>query len=368
MSRKKTLHDLPPLPAERFLPAENQTARLLALLREIARECQQPEARPFYTMRDLTRHFGVTLSVVGRAYQQLEDEGLLSRIRGCGTVLQGKAARRQLKVRGFLGIPVSMARFGVDAEYQRFTIHMRRVLWDRGFAASNAFFEATEADPRVVSRRILHRGVETVIWYRPDGVARETAAFLEDKGINVIGISEGNTAPIPCRYRVNREKALRRVLDGWRREGIDHFTLARAVVGPMSNGGSAVERIMEETGTCETMRVDPRGIGSAWRHLKRDRNGGLVMLSFVAAFLAYRAPEDFAALIRSRRVLLYDGPVVLPPWEHWDMGEVDVIAVDWPQAASRILDDLIARRGEEEGFAYALDAEARMRIPLASLS
>ena len=72
-------------------------------MRGIAINNQTEEAQLFYPLRDVARHFHVTLSTIGRIYDQLEEEGILVSVRGSKTLLQGLSSGRHLSVLGFLG-------------------------------------------------------------------------------------------------------------------------------------------------------------------------------------------------------------------------------------------------------------------------
>src|SRR5437588_11087987 len=108
MARKKVSRTLAPLPTKRVLhDAHHKTERLIEILREVALKNQQDQPRTFYSVRDVARQFKVPISTVSRAYRHLEQEGLLNRVRGSKTILQGLHFDRNLSVRAFVALPVS---------------------------------------------------------------------------------------------------------------------------------------------------------------------------------------------------------------------------------------------------------------------
>ena len=129
MARKKVTRVLAPLPNRRALDkAHHKTEALTAILRDVAVKNQQDQPRAFHSVREVATHFRVPVSTVSRAYRVLEQEGLLSRVRGSKTLLQGLHFDRQLKVRSFVGFPASVSRFVTLQDYRTFFIRIRREL------------------------------------------------------------------------------------------------------------------------------------------------------------------------------------------------------------------------------------------------
>ena len=111
MARKKIVRRMPPLPKGPALRAkEHKAERLLEILRGIAVTNQREEPQPFYPLRDVASQFQVPVSTVARVYGQLEDEGILSSVRGSKTILQGLSSARHLSVRGIVAMPASLSR------------------------------------------------------------------------------------------------------------------------------------------------------------------------------------------------------------------------------------------------------------------
>jgi Predicted transcriptional regulators len=90
MARKKVTRALAPLPNRRALEkAHHKTDALIDILRDVAVKNQKEQPRAFYSVRDVATHFRVPISTVQRTYRHLEQEGLLTRVRGSKTLLQG---------------------------------------------------------------------------------------------------------------------------------------------------------------------------------------------------------------------------------------------------------------------------------------
>ena len=229
MARKKVTRALAPLPSRRTLEkAHHKTEALIAILRDVAVKNQQEQPRAFHSVRAVAAHFRVPVSTVSRAYGHLEQEGLLSRVRGSKTLLQGLHFDRQLSVRAFVGFPASLSAFVTLQDYRTFFIRIRRELRLRGFAAATAFFEPAEASTDALSNRLKAYEVDTVIWFQPGKEARQTALHLSDLGIRLLAVANDNFSPIPCRYQVRRDTAIKALLTNWKSHKPDRVTLVQS--------------------------------------------------------------------------------------------------------------------------------------------
>src|SRR2546430_8979730 len=164
MARKKITRRLAPLPPKTILKArEHKTARLAEILRGIAVTSQTDEPQVFYPVRDVAGRFHMSTSVVAKAYGQLEDEGLLSTVRGSKTVLQGLSAGRRLNVLGFIGTPAAVPAFVGLQDYRTFFIRVRRELRARGFAVAMVLFDPADMKSGRLEKRIVKYDFDTVL-------------------------------------------------------------------------------------------------------------------------------------------------------------------------------------------------------------
>src|SRR5712691_5503577 len=153
MARKKIARQIPPLPKNLlFRERDHKTERLLALLRDIAVPIQGPESQLFYPLREVAQRFDVPVSLVGKAYRELEREGILRRIRSSGTVLQGLNPTRKSSVRGVVAIASSLSCFLTLQDYRTFLMQICRELRKRDFAAAEVFFEAADTADDLAER------------------------------------------------------------------------------------------------------------------------------------------------------------------------------------------------------------------------
>ena len=90
MVRKKVPRTLARLPHSSVLHAkDHKSDRLLEILRGVAVKNQNDQPQPFYSVREIGARFRVPISTVSGIYRRLEEEGLLNRVRGSKTILQG---------------------------------------------------------------------------------------------------------------------------------------------------------------------------------------------------------------------------------------------------------------------------------------
>ena len=237
MARKKAPRRLATLPGRRALErAHHKTEALIEILRGVAVKNQREQPQAFYSMREVAAHFRVQVSTVSRVYQRLEKEGLLSRVRGSKTVLQGLHFDRQLSVRAFVGLPASLPSFVTLQDYRTFLIRLRRELRLRGFAAATAYFERNEAGTGALSARLKTYEVDTVIWFQPPKEAKETAlaSFRHGDSSDWSGERSLSEHPLPLSDpQRRRDEGVAGGLEGTQRRRASH---PGPVEGPAVSG------------------------------------------------------------------------------------------------------------------------------------
>src|SRR5256714_6135885 len=213
MARKEVTRALAPLPSRRALDkAHHKTEALIHILRDVAVKNQHEQPRALHSVRDVAAHFRVPISTVSRAYRHLEQEGLVTRVRGSKTLLQGLHFDRRLSVRAFVGLPASLSAFLTIQAYRMFFIKIRRELRLRGFATAMVFAEPEEARTDALSERLKAYEIDTVLWLQPPKEAQKTALRLADLGIRLIAIAHEEGPVLPCRYEGQRERGIRALL------------------------------------------------------------------------------------------------------------------------------------------------------------
>ena len=366
MARKKSLRELPVLPLASLIRAkEHKTARLVEILRGVAISNQRENARAFYPVRQVARRFHVPLSTVARVYSQLEDEGLLTTIRGSKTILQGLSSGRHFSVRGFVGIAAASSLFVILQDYRRSIVRLRRELRGQGFAVATIFFARDDAASGRFERRIGKYDVDTLLWLRPDTSAKHVFASLTDSGIRVIGVRDGGAPTIRCRYEVHRDSAISFILRDWRDKSRIRSVIVLRSPEASASKEELLQLLLEDARLpCQFKAAGSQGPEEFLESLGNDKREAIIVPSQAAALFAFRAPEALMRLMGRTRVALTGGGIGIPFAQVKDV-HVDVVAVDWQLFAERIAADLISSKAFDRGETTVIDAEPKCHVPLA---
>jgi len=365
MPRKKIARGLPPLPSRLNLKAKkHKGAQLLEILRGVAIANQQEEPQVFYSIREVARRLGVPVSNVSRAYDALEEEGILVSVRGSKTLLQGLSGGRHLSVLGLVGMPALTSSFVTLQDYRTFFIRTRRELRTRGFAVATVFYDRSESETQRLLSRIDKYDFDTVLWHQPDRAAKETAPRLKDRGVQVIGVSDRGFPAIRCRYEVQRESAIVSILQDWRgNAGITSAVIVRGVETSAAKE-ELLKTLLEEEGLAyEFKGAGGQRLGDFVHSLGGDKRRGIIFPSMAAAMFAFRAPEALVRLMSHARVALTGGPVSIAFAQVPDVA-ADLVVVDWQLVAEQIVSDLINRKAFERAATTVFEAKAHLRAPL----
>jgi hypothetical protein len=371
MARKKVSRALAPLPNRRGLEkAHHKTDALIEILRDVAVKNQQEQPRAFHSLRGVAAHFRVPTTTVSRAYRQLEQEGLISRVRGSKTILQGLHFDRQLSVRAFIGLPASLSKFVTIQDYRSFFIKIRRELRLRGFATAMAFFEKEETRTGALSKRLKAYEIDTVLWFQPPKEVKETALRLADLGIRLIGVAHDQVPVIPCRYQLRRERAIRELLTDWKAGA----PASRVILAQWKDHRSpALEEILhtalDELGLKSTVMTFQGQRNEVFlRSLQKTDSTGIMFASpGLASRFGFRCPRGLTELLQQNRVAFLNGPVSMP-FAKLPEVTVDLVAIDWQLVAERIVNDLITQDAFQLSGPTIFEAEAKLRVRLSDFS
>jgi DNA-binding LacI/PurR family transcriptional regulator len=371
MARKRVPRSLAALPGRGAVErAHHKTEALTEILRGVAVKNQLEQPRAFHSVRDVAAHFRVPVSTVSRVYRRLEQEGLLSRVRGSKTVLQGLHFDRHLSVRAFVGLPASLSAFLTLQDYRMFFIRLRRELRLRGFAAATAYFEKSEAGTHALSARLKAYEVDTVIWFQPTKEAKETALRLADMGIRLLGVANDDFPTIPCRYQVRRDAATKTLLAQWKASNaVERVTLVQSADQRSAAAEETLQTLLDEL-EIKWSVVTYRGQRSEafLRTLQKAKTGGIIFpSSALASKFCFRSPNGVTELLKTHRVALVNGPVGMPFAKVPD-AKVDLVTVDWQLAAERIVNDLITQDAFQQPGPAVFEGEAQLRVSLSEFA
>lgn len=365
-----TTQKIRPRPAARSLTRkhERKTDRVLQTIRRLALKQQKKKPQIFLSLREAALRFNVPVSTMAAIYRRLIDEGILSTVRASRTILLGRGTGRSLKVRGLIGMPLSVPHLDTSRDYRECFMRIREELHARGFAITPFYFEEREIEPNLVVKRSNKEKVDMVIWLLPDGADRETAFRLRDLGIRFVGVNIDGVPDAFCRYEVRRWQAIRTILKEWR-AGLKldtavivlagHETAAEKERMTRLRGLVTMEKIL-----CELVNVPEGHISTFLKSLCAKKSNGILLPAPAAAMLGSRAPGTVAAVLKRCCVAWIDGPPDLSLGQGASEIKIDLVSVDWRVIGDRIARDILSGNAFKESETTTFEAEARLQAPL----
>jgi DNA-binding Lrp family transcriptional regulator len=325
----------------RFDPKENQSHAVVEMLRTTVERVRQRQTVPFYSMREAAEFFGVSLRVVVRAYEKLEQEGLLTRMRGSQTLVESRKLQTRHPVRGVVGLPVELPGFIYGTDLRSFYIRLEEELRRYNQLVNFIFMRRVQAPDLDLATRILDHKPDVVFWWAPSSAVTPTTHQLRDAGVRILGIRrERDNSPFTM-YVHNRERAIRQAFDSWRTEGISHFALMRPV-----NEGAAYETNLA-TSVLQTMGAEfsvltirDSELPQHVRRLVRRESVGIV-LSYHEWYdaLCSQHSQAMEQLFRGCRTLLVQGAVCHPFFRGKGIF-TDILSLDYEEMAKQVARDL----------------------------
>lgn len=321
---------------------KEKVALILRLLRQAAVENRETKSLQFYSIRSVAKHFTLPTTTVTRMYARLKQEGLLASVWGSKTFVEPTHLDRELRVRGVIGLPVSLAPFCSIRNHRKFFLSVREALWRVGFATRLVFYEAGEAEEPSFVEQLVSCGVDAVIWLLPASNVRRTSMALNDRGIRVVTLSDSFANPSEYRYHLRREVALLRGLTQWKKEGITSVIVAHAVGSDSIGKVAAITVCLRGVGI-QHVAADIESMKDAQCRLTLFNKGNCGII-FASSELALRLLcEDrieFTKLASRHHILLIDGMIESPagaPLQELS----DAIEFDWEPVTRRIANDLV---------------------------
>lgn len=291
----------------------------------------------------------------------------MSSVRGSRTILREHGAGHNLRARGIIGMPVSIARFQTLQDYRQCFLQLRNELHKRDFVTRTIFFEQPKGQPDIIIAQLKKEKVEAVVWLLPDVADRETVLRLRDLGMRFIGVSITPASGLACRYQVERQEAIRTILRSWRADP----NLQMALIVRISRETGADERrlarlrqlVESEKIKCEIATMRDGQIGTFLKSLCRDKVAGIILPAPAAAMLGSRAPETLEDVLQTCRIALIDGPMDLPFVEHIPHAMVDLVTVKWHAVTRQIAADVLSGEAFDGTKSTAFEAEPQLRVP-----
>jgi uncharacterized protein (UPF0212 family) len=212
-----------------FESTENRQEVLIRMFRDWITDLQRADPRPFYSMREISTYFSVSLRTAAIVFERLEREGLLYRIRGSKTMLAGKSARRCRPVKGVVGIPLSLASMITSPFEESLQRDLDERLCANGYVADTIFFRSGEDCEPDFADRLLDHHLDIVIWPWPNPLSSQVRLSLRERGIRLIVLrsDEAPSATSVSTYLLDWEPAYRAMARTWKTEGITRVIIPK---------------------------------------------------------------------------------------------------------------------------------------------
>lgn len=323
---------------------------------------RRADRQVFYSIREAAKQLRVPPSAIARVFEVLKAKGILHAVRGSRTMLEGSGQAAKATIKAFIALPVYHSYFMALHDYRQFHLDFWKESKHRGFVSHPIFFEDHPQGLEEL-KKALEEYFDFIVWFLMRPPFREIALRLSDRGIRQIRIANGDVPGIRSRYEIRRENALATILSTWQRDAkVRALRIIRA-----TKYSAAEERMIEQTADdlgleYEHIQVRTDTLPRAVASLCCDTAKGIILPGAPAMLLSVVAPRAFAKLLKTCLVALPDGPVT-SFFEPVSPAPVDLITVDWPSVAKRIVADLITKRAFDETQSAVFEAVPQLRVP-----
>lgn len=308
MSRKFDRTTLPPL-RDVLKPSpssdDNNLRRAIREIRQVALALRSEQNLPFYSMRELATCIGVPLRTIAIAFEHLESEGLLLRLRGSHTKLLGHSSQPLKKLAGVVGMPVWI--FGLRHFIYRRTLAraLGDALWNHSISIDTILYWEYEDLDHTFIERLLHHHIDAAVWFQPFRHNLEAIGHLKDRGVRSLVISDQEIPNLSAHVVIDWQPAYEQVLAFWKKNhGIRKAIL---VEGPPHTAPRL--RLFEELASrhgiaCSRHKSSPELPGQLARG--KPLAGGTAIALFddhASTEFSMRDPEAFLQLADRHRIL-----------------------------------------------------------------
>lgn len=370
MSRKLVTRSLPPLadatPGFRGFPPEcNRTEALADVLRRLARDVRGKMPRPFYAIREVATHFRMSPGVVGRVYQRLDAEGLLTRIRASMTLVTARSAQARIPVRGVVGLPIWLPGFTGMRHWQQFFVNLEKRLRYHHYLGDFIFTRNGETANADHLDNLLAHEIDTLFWLLPLPQYRDLLWQLADHGIHVYVLTDRSLDFPGRQFSLTVERALRQGFTEWRQQGVSRVVVVRpgSPTAPQTSKASALTHAGLPW---QDATVPATGHREFVHRLAESPAVGIILDDdLLCLTLFYHAPQEMMELARKCRMLVSQSlsiPFAGPP----NVG-VDTVTHDWPDMAHRIADELALGANPAQVAPVIFHGRWRPQVPVNDL-
>jgi predicted TIM-barrel fold metal-dependent hydrolase len=199
-----------------FSRDQNKLRRIIEILRGVILELRQKKNVPFYSMREVAAFVELPLRTVAMAFQQLEADGLLLRIRGSHTKILGLENASISHVSGVVGIPVWLGGISYYEHRRRYFRTLAEALWKNQLANDIVFSWDYEDFSNAFIDRLRRHQFDYLVWFQPFSSHRNVIESMKDQGIRSVIISDVELSFMPTHIHVDWCRAYREILQVWK--------------------------------------------------------------------------------------------------------------------------------------------------------
>lgn len=372
MARKQVERTLPPIDSffDSFRGFDPKASRQTALLKELrgaAKKLRSKNTRPFYAMRDVAKHFGVPLRTVAIAYEELELEGLLNRIRGSKTMLVGKTESPRKPVRALIGIPLWLHAIVVSPYSRLLHWELEDRLRHCGFVADIIFFRGDEVSKPEFADRLLQHNLDYIIWHTPHPSASQVILSLKDSGVRQIIIQPADnpiSLALPT-YFQDWQTAYKLMAADWHKHGIKTVLLFEPVYVPSQKAMKSFDATLRAAGL-EVKTV--KGTAAGLRDAALALPGPSTIVAFLdqlgADTICNEEPVVIEEILHHCRMAFCRGPLRVPYFQH-RKAFADLVRFSAQEIAEKIVHDIRDSAIPGEGCVHTFHALYEPQAPFA---
>jgi DNA-binding transcriptional regulator YhcF (GntR family) len=353
MARKEVERSLPSLRAlmprfRGFAKGSQHQQTVTSAMRSIARKLRRKKNQPFYSMREAARFWSLPLSSISMVYKELEDEGLLIRVRGSRTVLLGREVQTHHTFRSIVSVPIALNSLVSSHFTRRFCDRISDELWKHHFVANLILVRELDDRPSVM-RRLLTQS-DIVIWLFPYRDVRMTMLSLRDHGVRNVIVRPVEHGFMPAQYLLDWTPAYKQAALEWKNAGIEHVVVAKSKRAPTAEVLGSFLSILRHAGlSCSQAEGDPRALREQIEKTRQSgKRAGCAILSHEDSHIFCNSEPGVMAQIARRSRLLLGRGRINAPYFFTHSAPVDVIGFSGDEIARRIAHDLGARGRDQE--------------------
>ena len=378
MSRQRIIKDLPPLKEAFHLfggfPAGySRQETLTQALRQCALHLQREQPRPFYAMREVASHFEASLRTTALAYQALDMEGLLHRIRGSQTMLAGKSHSLRQPVTAIVGLPIWLTSMILSPFESALQMELDERLRSRGFVADSIFFRTGEECEPDFATRLLRHNLDILVWQSPHPLSSHVLMSLRERGVRLVLLqSLESPLSVPARNHLfDWQTAHREMAARWQAAGIRRVTIPRPTHLLARRALKSLVAVLEKFPfELRVVEAEEKALAKAFPEPARPSGENKSeAIAFIdpqtADLLCNGYPDLIERLSRTARLAFCRGPVRVPRLGTRRIG-VDVVELDPAVVAQGVVDDLCDPQQKHEGLRQTFRAEYHAQILMKS--